>query len=48
MENQMPDAGPSEAQRASALRRMKAVATGVLVLLAAVFVVSFALQAVLV
>ncbi|WP_313816632.1 DUF445 family protein [Citricoccus sp.] len=44
MENQMLDAGPSEAQRASALRRMKAVATGVLVLLAAIFVVSFALQ----
>ncbi|GAA4768448.1 DUF445 domain-containing protein [Citricoccus nitrophenolicus] len=35
---------PTEAGRAAALRRMKAVATGLLVLLAVIFVISFALQ----
>jgi uncharacterized membrane-anchored protein YjiN (DUF445 family) len=36
--------GPNEAERAAALRRMKVVATGLLGVLAVVFVVSFALQ----
>jgi uncharacterized membrane-anchored protein YjiN (DUF445 family) len=55
MDNPLPDAGPrppglaasggpTEAERAAALRRMKAVATGLLGLLAVVFVVAFALQ----
>ncbi|MFC7401455.1 DUF445 domain-containing protein [Citricoccus sp. GCM10030269] len=53
MDQRIPDAGParsapgsvpSEAERAASLSRMKMVATSVLVVLAMVFVVAFALQ----